>query len=61
MKRMTLEPQRVASEIYIIFRVFSLDRKNMGVRIYLDPEGLRREGSLDFISESYSVIPSNGN
>ncbi|KAI0198817.1 hypothetical protein F4808DRAFT_472474 [Astrocystis sublimbata] len=43
--------------IYVIFRVFWLGHENMGLRVYLDPEALRRTNQLEFQSESWSVIP----
>jgi hypothetical protein len=39
------------NKIYLIFRVFHLDTKNIGLRIYTDPEELR------FVEESYTVTP----
>ncbi|KFY37775.1 hypothetical protein V494_04632 [Pseudogymnoascus sp. VKM F-4513 (FW-928)] len=44
-------------EIYIIFRVYHLGRKNMGLEIYLDPETLKIDKKLSFREESWSVVP----
>jgi hypothetical protein len=43
--------------IYVIIRVFNLGKDNMGMRIYVDPEAMRRTGQLEFTAESWSVIP----
>ncbi len=43
--------------IYAIFRVYSLGRDGMGLRVYLDPETLRVSGQLEFTSETWSVVP----
>jgi hypothetical protein len=45
--------------IYVIFRVYSLGKPNIGMKIYLDPEELRRDGKLDFTTELWSVRPSD--
>ncbi|EDN02425.1 predicted protein [Histoplasma mississippiense (nom. inval.)] len=44
-------------EIYMIFRVYHLDKESIGVQIYLDPESLRQEERFIFTAESYSVVP----
>ncbi|OAX80406.1 hypothetical protein ACJ72_05266 [Emergomyces africanus] len=44
-------------EIYMIFRVYHLDKERISVQIYLDPESLRQAGRLIFTAESYSVLP----
>ncbi|KAI1353752.1 hypothetical protein F5Y01DRAFT_50390 [Xylaria sp. FL0043] len=43
--------------IYIIFRVFNVDRDSIGVKLYLDPEKLRRNGLLVFREQVYCVTP----
>lgn len=50
-------PDQPNPDIYLIFRVHHLGKRNMGVQVYVDPEGMRQEGSLVFRSESYSVRP----
>jgi len=45
-------------EVYIIIRVYNLGQANMGVRLYVDPEGLRQRGELNFTAESYTVAPT---
>jgi hypothetical protein len=45
--------------IYVIFRVYNLGKDNMSLRIYVDPDALRRQDVLRFTAESYSVTPVN--
>lgn len=44
-------------KVYMILRVFDLDGPNTGMRVYIDPEKLRRDGKLRFTGETWSVIP----
>ncbi|KAJ3572163.1 hypothetical protein NPX13_g5141 [Xylaria arbuscula] len=37
--------------IYVIFRVFNVDKDSIGGRVYLDPEQLRRDGALVFTEQ----------
>lgn len=58
MGRMHLQHTGQANpDVYLIFRVYCLGKRDMGLQVYVDPEGMRREGSLVFRSESYSVRP----
>lgn len=41
--------------VYVIFRVYNLGRDSIGVRVLVDPEGLRQRGGLQFTAESWSV------
>jgi hypothetical protein len=50
--------EQAEPEIYVIFRVYYLGKEGMGLKIYVDPEGLRQEQRLIFSPESYSVYPS---
>lgn len=45
--------------IYVIFRVYNLGKDNMSLRIYVDPDALRRQDVLRFTAESYNVTPVN--
>ena len=45
------------NRIYVIFRVFNLDKDSPAVRIYLDPETMRTQGDLIFRAENWSVVP----
>lgn len=47
----------VVRTIYVIFRVYNLGKDNMSLRIYVDPDALRRQDVLRFTPESYSVTP----
>jgi hypothetical protein len=44
--------------VYVLFRVFSLGRSSMGLKIYVDPAEQRRVGKLSFTSEKYAVAPT---
>jgi len=55
---MRLRRGEVSSEVYIIFRVFNLDKDGIEVRLYIDPKGAEEGGILVFTPESYSVLPS---
>ena len=57
---MRLTKGRVSSQVYIILRVFNLDKETIGMRLYVDPKGIEESGELVFIAESpesYSVLP----
>lgn len=56
MQSMKLEDHEPVN-VYMVFRVYNLGSDGTAVRIYLDPETLREEGTLQFTSESYSVSP----
>ncbi|PGH03863.1 hypothetical protein GX51_03851 [Blastomyces parvus] len=59
MQRMQIQVDREPNdEIYMIFRVYHLDKEGIGVQIYLDPESLRQAGRLIFTAESYNVLPA---
>ncbi|KAL4881114.1 hypothetical protein BJY04DRAFT_218629 [Aspergillus karnatakaensis] len=47
-------------EIYLIFRVHHLGKRDMGLQVYVDPESMRQDGRLVFSAESYSVRPGAG-
>lgn len=46
-----------ANAIYVVFRVFNVGMGTPGVRIYVDPEEMRRRGDLAFTAETWSVVP----
>jgi hypothetical protein len=58
MGQMTLIDGQAAIQVYMIMRVFDLGQDEIGLRIYLDPETLRRKNSLRFTAESYCVEPT---
>lgn len=43
--------------IYIVFRVFGLGGERIGLKLYVDPEALRRKRALDFNADKYEVTP----
>ncbi|TVY16404.1 hypothetical protein LARI1_G008274 [Lachnellula arida] len=45
-----------SDEVYIILRVFNLDKENIDMRLYVDPAGME-DRELKFTPESYSVVP----
>jgi hypothetical protein len=58
MERMRLTDEEVSPEVYIIFRVFNLDKDTIDMRLYVDPKGIEDGGVLAFTPESYSVLPA---
>lgn len=46
--------------IYMIFRVFNLGNNAIGVRIYMDPDRMKREGRLIFTADRWTVTPGPG-
>jgi hypothetical protein len=58
MERMRLITGEVSLEVYIIFRVFNLDKETIDMRVYVDPKGIEEGGDLIFTPESYSVLPA---
>ena len=58
MRQMVLIDGQAAIQVYMILRVYDLGQDEIGLRIYLDPETLRRNNSLKFMAESYCVQPT---
>ncbi len=52
---MTVEEGEIPAEVYVVMRVFKIDDKNPGLRIYFDPWALHLEDKLNFVPESYTV------
>lgn len=44
--------------IYIVFRVFKLRGDEIGLKLYVDPEGMRQRRELEFNADKYEVTPS---
>jgi hypothetical protein len=44
------------ARVYVIFRVYNLGQESIGVKILVDPWGMRQK--LVFEAENYSVKPS---
>lgn len=57
---MALDPKNPATEVYVILRVYNLGRRDMDMRIYVDPATMKREEKLTFQAESYSVSVGPG-
>jgi hypothetical protein len=59
MERTTNGPEGDQNQttIYALFRVFSLGRSSMGLKIYIDPAEQKRVGKLAFTAEKYAVVP----
>ncbi len=57
MQRMALNPENPSTDIYIILRVFNLGQDNIGMRLYVDPVTMKREGQLFFEPSSYILTP----
>lgn len=55
---MRLRKGEISSEVYIIFRVFNLDKNTIDMRLYVDPKSFDEGGDLIYIPESYSVLPA---
>jgi hypothetical protein len=57
MECMKLRESISANSIYIIARVYALGNSGMGLKLYLDPATLKRDGQLDFRIEKYTITP----
>ncbi|KAF4462555.1 hypothetical protein FALBO_10629 [Fusarium albosuccineum] len=55
----TLSPI-VSPTIYLIARVSNVDKPNVELKVYVDPEKLRQDGSLVFTGETWSIVPGPG-
>jgi hypothetical protein len=58
MERVRLREGQASPEVYIILRVFNLDKDTIDMRLYVDPKGIEERGDLVFTPESYSVLPA---
>jgi hypothetical protein len=56
MQEMALREGQV-SKIYVVFRVYNLGRDSLNVKVYVDPEAHRRQGSLEFAQHTWTVTP----
>jgi hypothetical protein len=50
----------VSPTIYLIARVSNVDKSSIDLKLYIDPEKLRQDGSLVFTGETWSVVPGSG-
>ena len=58
MHEMALQHGIPVRNIYVILRVFDLGQEDMGMRIYVDPATMERNGELEFQAETYTVAPA---
>ena len=58
MHEMALHPGLPPKNIYVILRVYNLGQEDVGMRIYIDPATMERNGELDFQAETYTVVPA---
>jgi hypothetical protein len=56
MQSLTLAEGRVSEKIYVIFRVYNLEREKMHMQIYVDPEA-HRGRSLVFKEHTWTAKP----
>lgn len=56
---MALTPGTPAAEVYVLVRVFNLEREDVGLRVYVDPERYKRAGVLAFNVDTWIVKPDN--
>jgi hypothetical protein len=47
-------------KVYILFRVHGLESGQVGLRIFIDLEALRKSGDLVFEAQSWTVTPRVG-
>ncbi|CAM1500468.1 Fc.00g096300.m01.CDS01 [Cosmosporella sp. VM-42] len=45
--------------VYVIFRVFNIDSASSEVKVYVNPEEMRKDGTLVFTEEAWSVTPGS--
>jgi hypothetical protein len=57
MKGMVISGESVSDNVYLVTRVFDLGQRTMGLKFYLDPVGLKRDGRLLFKPSKYEVTP----
>lgn len=59
MQNYRLEPDRRSQNVYLLARVFGIASKEVGLRIYVDPETARRNGELQFSVDTWKVNTAN--
>jgi len=58
MERMQLSRNSSADDVYMFVRVFKLGNGQAGLKIFLDPATLRRNGELNITADRYSIYAS---
>jgi hypothetical protein len=56
MEEKKLIPNEATDEIYVIARVFALGLRSQ-IKLYVDPSAHRRDGTLEFRADNYTVTP----
>lgn len=46
--------------VYLIARVFNMNKGNVDLQIYVNPERMRQGEGLVFTAETWSVVPGRG-
>ncbi|CAG8949950.1 hypothetical protein HYFRA_00004281 [Hymenoscyphus fraxineus] len=57
MQEMELQGGNATNRIYVVFRVYNLGRDTLNVKVYVDPEAHRRQGTLAFAQQTWTVVP----
>ncbi|KPM37810.1 hypothetical protein AK830_g8763 [Neonectria ditissima] len=47
----------VSPTVYLVARVFNMNKSTVDVRMYMNPEKLRQESELAFTAEAWTVVP----
>jgi hypothetical protein len=50
--------RRDPDNIYVIFRVFNVDKPEIGLKVFVDPETARLRGELNFTVDTWAVRAS---
>lgn len=54
------ESRQQFDQVYVIFRVYNLGLDSIGVRVLVDPEGMRQRNEVSFTADSWSVTTATG-
>ncbi|TGO85186.1 hypothetical protein BPOR_0422g00040 [Botrytis porri] len=52
MESMKLQSDQLLDEVYLVARGFNLGALGIGLKLYVDPAGLRRKGQLRFAADN---------
>jgi hypothetical protein len=58
MRNYSYHRTRNLDRIYVIFRVYNIGQDSVGLKVLVDPEGMRSRQELAFTPEKWSVVPS---
>jgi hypothetical protein len=47
--------RREPGSVYVLFRVFHIDKAEIGLKIFVDPEAARQRGELNFTVNTWAV------